>query len=365
MAEQIATYTLTQVRTLLGPTGISLSTFYRLVREREIEKYLPEGRVQDATYNKAQVDDLVQFGTPARRRKRGTNQQNGEHLLATAKEAEAKAQVSLFQEEDQPAVYFMESELLTVKQTLPPSVIWSWQVQNDHVYWLLHNPASRKEGKDIWGTLGVLPLNEEMLFRVLRGEMRIQDIPAPEIPPYQSGQTYTCLIVSANVRSEKRAHFYQLLQSLLHYWSETSLHIEKLYAFAPLSLEETFPLRWVRELGFMLRPDIAGPQSVWELRFDIWNPSSIMQQFAQHQKGKQMSVTLEKTYKKAKVPPAHYVKATTEEEIGATVDIDNEMFGMSDIPREKIIAIRQEWSRTEPGIIYVLKADHRVVGYHA
>jgi hypothetical protein len=307
-----------QVRSLLQPTSISLSTFYRLVREGYIEKYLPEGRIQDATYNQAQVDDLVHYGTPARRRKRGAKQQNEETSLQIATEVEGKAQVSLFQEEDQPAVYFMESELLTVKYTIPPTVIWSWQLQNDHVYWLLHNPSSRKEGKDIWGTLGVLPLHEAVLLRALRGEVRIQDIPASEILPYQSGQTYSCLMVSANIRPEKRSHFHQLLQSLLHYWTETSIYIDKLYAFANLGLEETLPLRWMRELGFMLRPDIAGPQPVWELRFDLWNPFPYIQHFAQQQKGKQMIATRETTHKQAKVPPAHYVKATTEEEIGTT-----------------------------------------------
>jgi len=342
-----------------------MSTFYRLVREGEIQKYLPEGRVQDAMYNKVQVDDLVQYGTPAKRRKRGARQQNSDHPLQTTREGEQRVQVSLFEEDDQPAVYYMESELLTVKHTLPPPVIWSWQSKNDHVYWLLHNPSGRKESKDIWGTLGVLPLREGVLLQVLHGELRVQDIPAPEVLSYESGHMYSCLIVSANVRPEKRTYLHQLTQSVLDYWSSQSIYIDKLYTLAHESLEETAALRIIREYFFAPRYDLLSPQRVWELRFDLWNPSPVIQQFAQQQKDKQMAAISGKTYKQAKVPPARYVIATTEDEIGATVDIDNELFGIPDVPKADVVALRKTWSHKEPEIFHVLKANNRIVGYHS
>jgi hypothetical protein len=344
-------YLPSEIPDLVKNAGHSLSTFYRHVNEGKIGTYDAIEGQAERVYKKPDVNAFLSR-KPRKKRK-------GEE--ADELESEVKAQVSLYQEEDKPAVYYMETELLGVKHTLSPDLIWSWQVANDHTYWILHDLQDRRDRASIWGTLGVLPLQGDILHRVLNGDMKIQDIPITAISRYELGHTYSGLIVSMNVRTEKRAQFHQLLQSLFRYWSEMSVYIDRLYAFADIRLEEMFPLRILRELGFLLRTDIVSAQPIWELRFDLWNPSPLIQQFAEQQKGKRMIAT----GTRKKVATSHFVLATSREDIEATVDIDNEIFGVSDIPKELIIAVRQEWVEAEPESIYVLKTNNTVLGYHA
>src|SRR6202035_2219686 len=60
----------------------------------------------------------------------------------------------------------------------------SWMKKNGSAYWFLSHPRARD---DVWATLAVLPMREEKIFRLLEGEMALQDVTSDDVlAPEQS-----------------------------------------------------------------------------------------------------------------------------------------------------------------------------------
>jgi hypothetical protein len=378
MTELFSGYTAAQVEFLLGNANISMSTFYRLVREGVIEKFLPEGRVQDALYNKVQVDDLVEGGTPSRRKRKKTSRRQSPSLPQALKlevresREQSQADTDWIQQNDLPYVYVLDTELYGVENSVSPTTTWTWWQKNPHACRILFNKHSRK---DVWGALTVIPMREEIIFRLLAGEMKEAEITPEQVLPYEPGHQYTCYVASVAMRPEHRQHFGRLLHSFLDFWYEQypGVQITRLYGFA-LGGEDSDGVRLIRKLYFAPRYDIGDGENIYELRLDHYNPSPIIQQFQQSLREKLAEQKENNPISRTKTAAGHTPKqaistsfeTAAKEEIAACVAIDEAIFGESPItPFDEQIQTRQGWREANGLVFHVLKANGEIVGYYS
>ena len=183
--------------------------------------------------------------------------------------------------EDLPYIYALDCDTYGIEYSVPASRTLQWWQKNQAAIRVLFNSENRK---DIWGCLTLLPMEEEIIFDLLRGDMSEQEIEAKHILAYEPGQAYSCYIASCVVRSDKMKFFNQLFNSITDYWCDhPEIHICKLYGFVlgvstdALKTEENDGLRMVKKLYFSPRYDLGN--NAWELDLDRYNPSIAIQRF--------------------------------------------------------------------------------------
>jgi len=158
-------------------------------------------------------------------------------------------------------------------ETGNPSIIRKWYERNPHICRVLFNKADRR---DFWGAINMLPLEEETIFKLLKGEMRDIDLdPQKDILTFEKPGTYNFYVASVIIAPEHRQHFPKLLNSLFDYWCEQAPErtIGRIYGRVvsedgELLAKKLFfsPLWNISETAYML--DMRRP-----------NPSKIVQSF--------------------------------------------------------------------------------------
>ncbi len=260
-----------------GITDISMSTFYRLVRDGYLQKDLPEDRVREALYNPDELDDLIRYGTPSKRKAKEKRQKPLSLLPEESKIGQpSKGMTDWIQPGDLAYVYVMDAEVYGVEHSVSPTTTLTWWRKNPHACRILFNQDNRKE---IWGALSVIPMEEKIIYSILKGDLKEQDITADHVLEYQSGKEYSCYIASAAIRPEHQPSFALLLHSMMNFWCQQSeVKINSLYAFA-LHEDQGAGLRLIRKLYFAPRYDLG--ENAWELRPNHYNPSPVIQKFQQ------------------------------------------------------------------------------------
>jgi predicted DNA-binding transcriptional regulator AlpA len=254
-------YTAAEAIARLEAAGLSESTFYRYVREGIITKELPKGRQRGALYPRDQVNEVL-----ARHR-------GGSEQLHRATQDEAHPGLTDWvQSSDLPYLLALDYELYGPENVVEISIMRPWWERNHHMCRILYDAGDRRS---IWGALTVMPLREEMIYRLLRGEMREVDIRADDILTYEDGHSYLGYVASAIIRPEHRARMRTLIRSVLHFWCEQHPHVklDKLFAFA--ATDEGLLL--MKHLFFSPRYDL-GPDA-FELDPYRPNPSPLIQDF--------------------------------------------------------------------------------------
>ncbi len=358
MRQNIEYITGSEARQMVEKAKKSTTTFHRYARDGRIGTQGESRR--DKKYKRSDVEAFLRGELTSDKKRR-----------TYPRSSQVKPFISLLEEEDLPNVYTTEFSLLTAKYTLSPNTIWEWQKRSP-VYWILANPENRQA---VWGTLALLPLEEDLLIKLCKNEIPVQQIQATDILQYEEGKKRSCFIASANVKPEYREHFPLLFYAALNHFCELYPKTDVTSIFARSDGTKETPLqRIIRECYFSNRCDID--DNAWELRFRYWNPSASIQAFqnciTQKQsaspnkpiKGNGMN-TLFMIRKPPDniVPVSKFVKAT-EDDITATVEIDESIFGVSDIPKPRQIAVRKTWLQKEPETFYMLKTKQKVVGYH-
>jgi hypothetical protein len=182
--------------------------------------------------------------------------------------------------EDLPYIYALDCDIYGIEYSVPANKTLQWKKKNPTMIRVLFNANNRKE---IWGCLTIMPMKEEVIFDLLRGDMSEQEITSEHILEYEPGKDYSCYIASCVIRPEKSHSFNLLLNSTLNYWCDHSdIHLHKFYGFAAGASVDNLTaandgMRLVKKLYFSPRYDID--KNAWELNLDYYNPSPIIQKF--------------------------------------------------------------------------------------
>jgi hypothetical protein len=239
--------------------GLSETTFRRRVKEGAIKGDLPEGRMRGAFYPKAQVEEAIKQSTKK------------PEIESAAKE-ESKGQIDWARSSDLPYLLAYSYQLYGPEHTLDISITHAWWEKNPFMVRILFDANDRRS---IWGEMTIVPMEEETIFRLLRGEMQKRDIGPEHIQVYEPGRKYYGYVVSATVRPEYRMHFRKLIQSVLTYWCEQypATQFIKLYTY--VGGDEDLDL--IKHLFFSPRYDIG--ENAFELNPYRRNPSRLLKAF--------------------------------------------------------------------------------------
>ncbi|GER86692.1 hypothetical protein KDW_08540 [Dictyobacter vulcani] len=128
----------------------------------------------------------------------------------------------------------------------------------------------------------LLPMEEETIIDLLKGDLSEQQITADHIQTYEPGKEYNCYVTSCVIRPDKSNSFSLLLNSVLEHWiNHPEIKINKLYGFAAGTTEDMSEvndgMRLVKKLFFSPRYDID--KNAWELNLSYYNPSPIIQKY--------------------------------------------------------------------------------------
>ncbi len=187
------TYTAAEAIARLEKAGHSASTFYRWVREGLISKALPAGRVRGALYPRRQIEELIRQGG-------GVSAQNADEDGPTASEGVT----DWIQPGDLPYVLALDYELYGPENYVDISITRSWWEKNPRMCRILFDGVDRRY---IWGALTIIPMAEETIYQLLRGDISERDIRPEQIMTYEAGRRYYGYVASAAVRPERRQHF--------------------------------------------------------------------------------------------------------------------------------------------------------------
>jgi hypothetical protein len=247
---------------LYNEAGLSENTFFRHVREKKIEKYLPDQRQRGALYN---LDDIKKHTSYQSKRTK-------QRLTALQSINEVESKTDWFKEADLPYLLALDYEMYGIEESLDLSISHGWWAKNAFICRILYNIRDRK---DIWGYITMIPMEEEIIFKLLRREMHERDIRPEHILTYEQGKEYFIYAASAVLRPEHRSHLRGLLKSILNYWCEQypKVKLSKIYAYAD-SKEGWF---LIKHLFFSPRYDID--KKAFELDLQQINPSKMITSF--------------------------------------------------------------------------------------
>lgn len=243
---------------LFMDAGLSETTFRRKVKENAIKKNLPEGRVRGALYSARDVYKVIGD------LKKGKNQEYTSE--------EAGGETDWIQEKDLPYILAYDIEMYGIENTVDTSITYAWWKKNPYMCRILYDKNDRR---NIWGAITIMPMEEETIFRILRGEIGEKEITPDDILTYEPGRQYIGYIPSATVKPEHRPQFRKLMNSIFEFWYEQypQIQIVKLYAFA--SSDNGWDL--IKHLFFAPRYDLG--ENTFELNPYGRTPSKILQAF--------------------------------------------------------------------------------------
>jgi len=99
-----------------------------------------------------------------------------------------------------------------------PAIVRKWCDRNSHICRVLYNKSDRR---DFWGSMMMLPLKEEIIFKLLRSEIRDIDLnPESDILSFEETGTYDFYVASIIVSAERKQHFLTLMNSMFSFWCE-------------------------------------------------------------------------------------------------------------------------------------------------
>jgi len=213
----------------------STSTFYRFVGEGRIRKRLPQGKLRGAEYSLRDIERLTQQATS----------------LAPV-QTQTMSATDWITVDDLPHVQALDLRLYGPEDIVDFSITYGWWKKNNRMCRILFDVNDRR---NVWGVLTIMPMDETVIFRILRKEMAEKEITADMIQEYKPNHSYTGYIASVLILPEYQSHLRSLLVSMLDYWCEQypSMTLSRVYAFA--SSNEGY--RLIRHLFFSPRYDLG------------------------------------------------------------------------------------------------------------
>ena len=172
------------------------ATFHRLANSGKITKHYPKPFSKHAEYD---AKEIARLKSKFRRET----------------EPEEKGETDWIKSSDMGNMYNLEYATYG-DETGNPSIIRKWYERNPQICRILYNKADRKE---FWGTINMLPLKEETIFKLLREEIRDIDLNAQEdIFTFEKPGVYNFYIASIIMDKKRKQHFPLLINSLFDFW---------------------------------------------------------------------------------------------------------------------------------------------------
>jgi hypothetical protein len=269
-------YQASEIPTLLGPTTPSLSTFYRYVENGEIRKIENEDQSNPAYVG----EDVRRFlKGELSRKKSGTKQEKPSGPGIKRRKPAIGMPIIDYARgiSDLSHTFVMEADVLD-ENALLPSAPSAWIKKNKYAYWFLSHPKARD---DVWATLAVLSLPEEQIFRLLKGEIALQDVTSDDVLAYNPEQSPFSCYMSAVVKPGHEDALLKLLQRVFAFWCEEipPVQIDKLYISVPSGIKGTPLHQLVKKFYFSPLPHLSNPphQTAWVLDFTFYNPAEEIQ----------------------------------------------------------------------------------------
>jgi hypothetical protein len=174
------------------------ATFYRLAKEGKIKKHYSSAVSKHAEYD---AEEIARLASKQRRETHPQEEGATDWIKST----------------DMGKMYDLEYTVYG-DETGNPSIIRKWYERNPNICRVLYNKADRK---DFWGAINMLPLEEETIFKLLRGEIRDIDLDAQkDILTFEKPREYDFYVASVIVQPQRRQHFPMLINSLFDFWCE-------------------------------------------------------------------------------------------------------------------------------------------------
>lgn len=359
---------------LINEKTPSISTFRRRVSENVIRVISIEGQKEDA-YN---ADDVANFLQGMLNLKRGgarRGQKLQEENIPVRSSSSSKGVIIRpLEANDVGDAYSLLFNQLGFENAVQPTSLYKWVQEGLSAFWVAQDS---KKSRKISAVLGVLPLDEELIIRFLRGEFTLQEIAITDVLSYQPGHSYTCYIIAATDPMCQQDILVKLVNYLLSYWCEQypNISIRMLYASTPITMKESPILRMVRTFFFSRRREVSATKGVWELPLDEPNPAPTIQKFQkciEEKKEKNMLILEDRPQTKEKInspfnAPLQYRRAETKDDVAALVQIGAEIFvppGVQpSISNDYQTDIWYSWLVKNPETFHVVTANDEIIGY--
>jgi len=356
---------------LINANTPSISTFRRRVNENAIHIVSIEGQKEDA-YS---ADDVTKFLQGELNLKRGgvrrgkkLQEQDNNIQTGNAKNLVVRPLAA----SDVGDAYSLLFNQLGFENAVQPTSLYKWVQEGLPAFWVVQDS---KNSRKISAVLGVLPLDEELIIRFMRGEFTLQEIAITDVLSYQPDHSYTCYIIAATDPVCQQDALIQVINHLLSYWCEQypQISIRMLYISTPTNTEESPILRMIKSFFFSRRRDISVTEGVWELPLDEFNPTPTIQQFQKCIKEKNMLILEDRPLKiKEKADPPfdaklQYRRAETREDIATLVQIGAEIFVPPGVQPSISNAYQTDiwysWLMKNPEIFHVVTIKDKIIGY--
>ncbi len=196
--------------------GLSESTFRRKVKEHPIQSKLPEGRQRGALYLRKDVEDAIS-------QSRKEEDQRGEGKSTT------QLDWGWMKPSDLPAILKLDYEVYKEEMVGDIGLYISWYKKNQNITLLIFEEMNRG---NVLAYISLVPLPEETILSVLKGERSELSIKPDEVEAYDHPGEYTLLAESIVVHPQHPTLLNRLLQEVLSYWCESSpeKYLKKIYA---------------------------------------------------------------------------------------------------------------------------------------
>src|SRR5579875_279793 len=225
-------YSSSEVRKLLG---ISSSTLSTLVERGTIEKVIPPGYKQ-GFYTKNSVDEY-------------RKQREIFDDIYTGKQSR-RLIVKKASKDDQSGIFEMEKEVLGA--TVPLERRLEWQAKNPDIDFVaIYNGQ-------VIGHMSLIPLKQQALTALLKGEIRGWEVPAEDVETYEPGKQYNLFIMALAVRKTEgrpnsmyAALLLREVQDFLYEIADKEILIKAIYATSRtrdgIYLAERFNMETIKE----------------------------------------------------------------------------------------------------------------------
>ncbi len=243
-------YTSTEARNMLNA---STSTFKRLVDTGKIRKVTPPNKKQ-GMYVKEDVDKIVEEMRPFVQSTRHKGQPG-------RKKKELSTTVDWQKISDLPAILKLDLEVYHERIVGDINLYISWERKNPKITLLSFESNNRG---NVLAYLSIVPLPEQIILSILRGEREELSIQPEEVETYDRKGGYTLLAESAVTHPDHPEQLNHVLREALRFWCNQypDRYIEKIYAQAASESGDVL----IRKLFFSPLYNISDNAYVLDLR---------------------------------------------------------------------------------------------------
>jgi hypothetical protein len=248
-------YTLAEARKALN--NMPATSFYRLVETGQIRKLIPPGKKQ-GMYPRSDIERLLS--------------QSPQYIQTLAEKKEPEICVDWMTPKDLPFLLAFDTDAFEEEMIGSIPLYYSWWKKNPYTCLMAFEEGNRNK---ILAQVTMLPLDEDVIFSVLKGERKELSITADEIKSYDQGGEYTLLAENIITQPGHPEYVRPVLHQLTEFWCQEWPRIKVKKVFAETVSQGGLYL--VQKMYFGPLYDIGEKAFVLDLRYK--NPSRFIRSF--------------------------------------------------------------------------------------